>query len=188
MVSSISRLLCQGAVRLLQKIGCDYLCFGTEGEQSFDYQAFGSFVQENQKRIDQAFLQLVDQTMSYPQKMTEVFNQLYPEMNLDFSSPNHILGLSYAKENACYDRPMQLVPIARKNAGYHDQELPEQQIASATAIRKALSEKEQSIIMYQLKQPKFFSLPQCRRGKPIGHYSVIDYCLQKQKNYKQFIK
>lgn len=131
----------RGAVRLLQKIGCDYLCFGTEGEQLFDYQVFGSFVQENQKRIDQAFLQLVDQTMSYPQKMTEVFNRLYPEMNLDFSSPNHILGLSYAKENACYDRPMQLVPIARKNAGYHDQELPEQQIASATAIRKALSEK-----------------------------------------------
>ena len=26
----------RGAVRLLQKIGCDYLCFGTEGEQSFD--------------------------------------------------------------------------------------------------------------------------------------------------------
>ncbi len=132
----------KGAVQLLQKIGCEYLCFGTEEEHIFDYQAFGSFVQKNQKKIDQAFLQLEDQTMSYPQKMTEVFNQLYPDMNLDFSSPNHILGLSYAKENARFDHPMQLIPITRKNARYHDQELPKQTIASATAIRKAFLEKK----------------------------------------------
>ncbi len=53
-------------------------------------------------------MQLVDQTMSYPQKMTEVFNQLYPDIVFDFSSPNHILGLSYAKENAKYVDPMEL--------------------------------------------------------------------------------
>lgn len=72
--------------------------------------------------------------------MTAVFNTLYPEIALDFSSPNHILGLSYAKENAQYAQPMKLVPITRKSAGYHDEEWSSSSIASATAIRKALSE------------------------------------------------
>ena len=34
--------------------------------------------------------------------MTAVFRQVYPESRFDFSSPNHILGMSYAKENATY--------------------------------------------------------------------------------------
>ena len=46
--------------------------------------------------------------------MTEVFRSLYPDITLDFSSPNHILGLSYAKENAKYVHPMELHPIRRK--------------------------------------------------------------------------
>ncbi len=52
--------------------------------------------------------------------MTEVFRSLYPDIVLDFSSPNHILGLSYAKENAKYVHPMELHPIRRKSAGYHE--------------------------------------------------------------------
>lgn len=35
---------------------------------------------------------------------------------------------------------MKLVPITRKSAGYHDEEWSSSSIASATAIRKALSE------------------------------------------------
>lgn len=166
----------RGAIRLLQKIGCDYLCFGTEGDHSFDYQVFGSFVQENQEKIDQTFFQLTDQTMSYPQKMTEVFNRLYPAMNLDFSSPNHMLGLSYAKENAQYDQPMQLVPIARKNAGYHDHELPEQSIASATAIRKALGEKKQIDQYVPIETAKFFhsvSIQTWETYWPLLHYRLL---------------
>ncbi|MGM0292491.1 nucleotidyltransferase [Enterococcus mundtii] len=130
----------KGAVQLLQKLNCDYLCFGTEDEATFDYQAFGQFVLHHQDQITKAFQELPDQTMSYPQKMTQVFKHVYPEISLDFSSPNHILGLSYAKENATYEHPMELVPINRKGAGYHDEDLSEETIASATAIRKALTE------------------------------------------------
>lgn len=130
----------KGAVQLLQKLNCDYLCFGTEDEATFDYQAFGQFVLHHQDQITKAFQELPDQTMSYPQKMTQVFKHVYPEISLDFSSPNHILGLSYAKENATYEQPMELVPINRKGAGYHDEDLSEETIASATAIRKALTE------------------------------------------------
>ncbi|MEY8445983.1 nucleotidyltransferase [Enterococcus ratti] len=129
----------KGAVRLLQMLNCTHLCFGTEGNSAFNYEYFGTFVQQNQKKIDQEFHRLSDETMNFPQKMTKVFNLLYPQMALDFSSPNHLLGLSYAKENAKYKNSMKLVPITRKNAGYHDEKLTVQGIASATAIRKALA-------------------------------------------------
>ena len=122
----------KGAVKILQTLDCDSLCFGTEEETSF--------VQENQDRIEEAFQELSDQTYSYPQKMTEVFRSLYPDITLDFSSPNHILGLSYAKENAKYVHPMELHPIRRKSAGYHEKIITDQRIASATAIRHALEE------------------------------------------------
>ena len=130
----------KGAVKILQTLDCDSLCFGTEVETSFDYSSFGRFVQENQDRIEEAFQELSDQTYSYPQKMTEVFRSLYPDITLDFSSPNHILGLSYAKENAKYVHPMELHPIRRKSAGYHEKIITDQRIASATAIRHALEE------------------------------------------------
>ncbi|WP_165007059.1 MULTISPECIES: nucleotidyltransferase [unclassified Enterococcus] len=132
----------KGAVRLLQELSCDALCFGTEESQLFDYERFGRFVKENQQQINEAFHQLPNQAMSYPQKMTEVFRTLYPKISLDFSSPNHILGLSYAKENAEYDQPMALFPIRRKSADYHDETFSDQTIASATAIRKAISNGE----------------------------------------------
>ncbi|MGM9902328.1 hypothetical protein A5844_002225 [Enterococcus sp. 10A9_DIV0425] len=131
----------KGAIRILQKLDCDYICFGTEDTESFDYESFGQFVHTHQSEITQAFQQLSNQAISYPQKMTKVFQQLYPAITLDYSSPNHILGLSYAKENATYEQPMKIVPIKRKVADYHDENLSGQNIASATAIRKALLEK-----------------------------------------------
>lgn len=128
----------KGAVKILQALDCDSLCFGTEEETSFDYGSFGRFVQQNQDKIEESFHELSDQTYSYPQKMTAVFRSLYPDIALDFSSPNHILGLSYAKENAKYIHPMELHPIQRKSAGYHEKTITDQTIASATAIRHAL--------------------------------------------------
>lgn len=131
----------KGAVRLLQDVGCDSLCFGTENTTQFDYESFGKFVWNNQHEIDQAFQNLADQKISYPQKMTEVFRTLLQDAQLDFSSPNHILGLSYAKENARYERPMALHPIKRKSAEYHEKEISDETIASATAIREAVAKK-----------------------------------------------
>ncbi|MGM0123869.1 hypothetical protein IGI37_001243 [Enterococcus sp. AZ194] len=127
----------KGAIQLLQAVGCASLCFGTDSEQAFDYEVFGAFVKENKEKIDQEFNSLEDSSLSYAQKMTEVFRKLYPEISLDFISPNHILGLSYAKENALYKSPMKIYPIFRKSAGYHDNQLAKGAIASATAIRNA---------------------------------------------------
>ncbi|GCF92317.1 UPF0348 protein [Enterococcus florum] len=125
----------QGGVKLLQAMNCDALCFGTDGDDSFDYQAYGKYFIEHQEHIDMLF-QRLPVGMSYPEKMAEVVRQVFPKAQ-EFP-PNHILGLSYAKENAKYVRPMKLFPLQRKDQGYHDPRLVEQQFASATAIRQGL--------------------------------------------------
>lgn len=132
----------KGAVEILQSIGCQALCFGTDGTADFDYQKFGKFVAENQNLVDETFQSLHDQKLSYPQKMNQVFRKIYPEIQLDGTTPNHILGLTYAQENAKYLRPMQLFPLKRQGAGYHDENLSTGRIASATAIREAIFNKQ----------------------------------------------
>lgn len=135
----------RGSVKLLQALQCDSLCFGTDSETTVDYQAFGTFVKEHQSLIDQTYQELGQKNLSYPQQMTAVFRQLYPELKLDFSSPNHILGLSYAKENARFAQPMQLYPLQRKMAEYHETTISGN-IASATAIREALQKKQDAAV------------------------------------------
>lgn len=129
----------KGGVKLLQALNCENLCFGTEDATAFDYQGFGRFAWEEQEQVDAAFQQITDQKMTYPQKMNQVYQALFPSLQLSGETPNHILGLTYAKENASYEHPMKLWPLQRQGAAYHNQELT-QEFASATGIRRALQQ------------------------------------------------
>lgn len=129
----------RGGILLLQALKCESYCFGTDVASEFDYQAFGKFVKENQKTINQTFQQLSNPTMSYAQTMTEVYRELYPQLLLTGEQPNHVLGLTYAQENAQYTNPMTSIPLPRIGASYHSKEI-HNEIASATAIRKAIIE------------------------------------------------
>ncbi len=126
----------RGGVKLLQSLDVDCLSFGTDVDEELDYEAFGQFHQENIEDINKLFQSIKNNGMSYPQQMTDVYRSLYPNWKLDFSSPNHILGMGYAKENASYDKPMELYPVKRVGNQYHDEELSHHEFASATTIRK----------------------------------------------------
>lgn len=127
----------KGGIKLLHSLGVTDLCFGTDSASELDYEAFAKFNSDNEEIISKTFSLLTDKGMSYPQQMTEVYRQLYPEWPLDFNSPNHILGMSYAKENQKYPKQMTLHPLKRVVSNYHDKEIISQQFASATAIREA---------------------------------------------------
>lgn len=131
----------RGGIKLLQALNCQSICFGTDSQKSIDYEAFGKFVAENETLIEETYKALNEKQLSYPQQMTHVFQTLYPELHLDFSSPNHVLGLSYAKENAKYDQPMELFPLQRKVTHYNEKKL-HQQFASATAVRASALKQE----------------------------------------------
>lgn len=126
----------RGGVKLLHALQVDSLCFGTDIKEPLDYEAFGLFHEQNKKKIDSYYQQIKNNGQSYPQQMTEVYRQLLPEWSLDFSSPNHILGMGYAKENARYKKPMTLYPIERLGNNYHDKAINHEHYASATSIRQ----------------------------------------------------
>lgn len=133
-----------GAIKLLQSLNVDSLCFGTDSTETLDYEKFARFNQDYSDELQQEFEKLKSEGLSYPQQMTKVYQKLYPNWPLNEHSPNHILGMSYAKANQQYSKPMRLYPIKRQGSGYHDSELSTTNYASATAIRQQLKSDEQS--------------------------------------------
>lgn len=129
----------KGAVAILQALGCESLCFGTDSEESFDYEGFGYLMVKEKEKIKQLFQKIDQPTLSYPEKMTLVLQQFFSEWTQGKTGPNHILGLSYSQENSQYPKPLRLLPVQRKQAAYHSKDI-QGEIASATAIRHALKE------------------------------------------------
>ncbi|MGM0239256.1 nucleotidyltransferase [Enterococcus sp. AZ103] len=126
----------RGSVKMLQSLQCEALCFGTDEENDFDYQSYGDFFNQHQVEIDNYFKSLPI-NLSYPEKMAQTVRHFLPKL-AEFP-PNHILALSYAKENAKYAKPMTLFPLKRQGQGYHDNQLMVQSFASATGIRQAVN-------------------------------------------------
>lgn len=117
-----------GALKLLAALKCDSLAFGTENAQ-LDYQKIG--------RKLAALPNLHYYFRDYQQTYATQLNQFYQTaLHLNIDHPNQLLGLSYAAANADLEQPLKLLPIARHNAQYQDQELNGTSIASALAIRR----------------------------------------------------
>jgi predicted nucleotidyltransferase len=146
-----------GAIRILQNLQCDSLCFGTDAKQPFDYAKFAQFEKENQRMIDDAFQRIARQNATYSQKMSMVLSELYPEYHAEKDQPNHLLGMAYAREVLCYEKPMRLVPIQRIAASYHSEQFKHPTIASATAIRQGLKQGEAVVDFVPEATQKFLS-------------------------------
>lgn len=131
-------LFASGAVSLLQALKCQWLCFGTDAQAPFDYQAFAQFEERHREEINADFQRLDKANATYNERMDTVLSRLYPAYAAHSKQPNHILGMEYAKALLHYDAPMEIVAIARKAAAYHSEALHHASIASATAIRKGI--------------------------------------------------
>ncbi|CAM4131763.1 nucleotidyltransferase [Streptococcus penaeicida] len=125
----------QGAVDILAKMGVDTLAFGTEEE--LDYSEIARVYEEKAEQMT-AFLETLDDSLSYPQK-TQLMWEKFTGIDFSGNTPNHILALAYAKASA--GKNLRLQPIRRQGAAYHSQE-KNQLMASATAIRKHISDPE----------------------------------------------
>lgn len=118
----------QGAVDILERLGVDKLAFGTE--ENLDYQHFSQIYGDNQQKMVD-YLQSLPDNLSYPQKTQKMW-ETFAGVNFTGDTPNHILGLSYAK--ACAGKAIQLSPIKRQGAGYHSLDT-DVAFASATNLR-----------------------------------------------------
>lgn len=123
----------EGAIDILAKLGVEKLAFGTE--DLMDYNAISQVYGEKAAQME-AYLETLDDSLSYPQK-TQLMWSHFTGVDFAGDTPNHILGLTYAKACAC--RNIKLEPIKRQGASYHSTK-KDAELASASAIRKHVTD------------------------------------------------
>lgn len=141
-------LFARGAVEILQKVGCDDLAFGCEGGDVVFFKEAVSQRQAIEKEIS-SFVE-ENRSLTFASQLTQLAIQKFGEKSElveALQSPNQQLGLAYAVENANGEHPMQLVPITRVGSGHLDDALEETAFASGTALRKALKENREDIVL-----------------------------------------
>ena len=79
--------------------------------------------------------------LSYPMALNKAYKTIQagqPAIPVaDLSLPNNILGFHYMEASHSIGSSMEAVTIKRMGAGYHDETLDSERIASATGIRKS---------------------------------------------------
>lgn len=123
----------KGAVDILERLDIEQLTFGTE--EVLDYESISKVYGEKAEQME-AYLAGLPDSLSYPQK-TQAMWQEFAGLNFSGSTPNHILGLAYAK--AVAGKAIKLCPIQRRGAGYHSLSAV-QEFTSATALRQNLDQ------------------------------------------------
>ncbi|NGP44357.1 nucleotidyltransferase [Bacillaceae bacterium SIJ1] len=129
-------LFALGAISILDNIGCDAICFGSESGNLDLFNNAVQTIQFKREEYDALTRQAVAEGISYPAATQRAFQELVSGEQLDLSKPNNSLGFHYVNALYTLKSTMKPLTIARKHADYHDTEMAGS-IASATAIREA---------------------------------------------------
>lgn len=136
----------QGAISIINAIGANSVCFGSESGDIEEFHNLFSFLKKHEKSYNSSIQSFLKKGYSYPKALSLAFNQLNNEKKvLDLSLPNNILGYHYVK--AINSQKLMINPytIKRTTAQYHDKEITQNTIASATSIRESLIKQEKDI-------------------------------------------
>ncbi|WP_167578550.1 nucleotidyltransferase [Jeotgalibacillus proteolyticus] len=131
-----------GAVRLLDAIGCDTLCFGSEDGTVAPFINMVAWKNNNEQLLNEKIKQLSKDGLSYPTATAKSYDLLADNQGsaLDLSQPNNMLGFQYIEAIHKYAPGITPFTIKRQASGYHQAELHQEKISSATSIRKAIYE------------------------------------------------
>jgi len=131
----------QGAVGLLDAAGCSAFCFGSEDGDIAPFHNSLQLIDHHAADYDAAVKQAVAEGLSYPMALNKAYKSILTGQAAvpvaDLSMPNNILGFHYMEAAHSIGSSMDAVTIKRMGAGYHDETLDNQKIASATGIRKS---------------------------------------------------
>ncbi|WP_096199242.1 nucleotidyltransferase [Bacillus sp. FJAT-45350] len=161
-----------GSVSLLDSIGVDYICFGSEEGTVEPFTQLVTFLQLNEDRFNHEIQQFLAEGNSYPKSCSLAFESLSPsESMLDLSLPNNILGYHYVQSIQKLNSSIKAYTVARKSANYHDETFSSESIASATSIRKALVEENGNLdaIKHVIPEPTYNVLTQYKKEVGIFH-------------------
>lgn len=147
--ASHAEAFAKGAVRLLTESGIvDTLAFGSESGDLSQLQAAARLLANETEEFQRLLKELLGMGLSYPSARAKVLETL-TQINSDIlSMPNDILALEYLKALAYYSSPIEPVTI-RRRGDYHNLSLTNG-YASASAIRKALTENNSAEAMAEL--------------------------------------
>ncbi len=138
--TSNAEIFAKGAISLLSKIpAVKHLAFGAEfADKELFLQAAKALINEPQA-VSSTVKTLTKNGVGYAEAIATARSKVADERL--FSSPNNILGIEYTKAILAQNSSIEILPIQRLGAGYHD-EYAKEDFASATAIRKAVREND----------------------------------------------
>lgn len=104
------------SVALLEKIGCNQIAFGTETATEVELNSFLNWQLAAQDKIDQEIQSYLTQGYSYASAYQQALESIegYDDFaKFNPTSPNHILGLQYLKQNKKLTHPLEIIAIPR---------------------------------------------------------------------------
>jgi len=139
-----------GAVSLLEATGVvDAFCFGTESGDIAPLKLAAQLVAQEPADFQEGLKQLLAAGNSYPAAYSAAIRDYLHShghasaADFPFDEPNHTLGLHYLIALERIKGTMEPLTIRREKAQYSQSTVTDEQIASATAIRKLLVEQKQ---------------------------------------------
>lgn len=130
-------IFAKGALQILNHLKCDKLIFGSESNDVNKLIELAT-IQLNDNNYELEVKKELEKGLNYPTAMSNALKALsFNTVN----SPNDLLGLSYIKEIIKNNYNIEPITIRRTN-DYHDINTNDE-ISSATSIRKAILEKKE---------------------------------------------
>ncbi len=137
-----------GAVTLLDSLGIDALCFGSEAGSLAPLQDAAGVLLEEPEAYRVLLRKYQKEGLSFPAARSRALGACLenrehcgePVSEALLHSPNNILGIAYCKAARKRKSSMELYTVPRYGAAYDEASLPEQEgaFASAEALRRAL--------------------------------------------------
>ncbi|MFS0595292.1 nucleotidyltransferase [Peribacillus frigoritolerans] len=139
-----AEIFAKGSIALLESLGCDSFCFGSEDGKIEPFIIAHRILSENSAAFDAAIKSAMDAGNSYPSSAAQAYRSIiHGDAALDLTKPNNILGKEYVSAALSNGYSIRSYTIQRVAAGYHETKLSKDPIASATGIRKAIHEHQE---------------------------------------------
>ncbi|MCI8417472.1 MAG: nucleotidyltransferase [Lachnospiraceae bacterium] len=145
-----------GAMSLLNSLGCvDALCFGSECGDLSLLSSYAEVLYREPDAYRELLKTLLRQGYSFPLARSKALEAYLAHLGASLSGknilsePNNILGIEYLKALRLLQSPIRPWTLRRKGSAYHDLSL-NRELASASAIRRAIHQEGFSQVFHQL--------------------------------------
>jgi len=130
-----AHIFAKGAVITAAKAGADKLFFGSESDDPKRLLAIANAIKDNEDKYNKVLKEFLKLGYSFPKAAAQSLSKL---IGSPITLPNDILGLEYCK-TIVYEN-LDIVPYTLKRTVNFHSEVPNQEFASASYIRKSLYE------------------------------------------------